>query len=424
MKRLMKWSGVALLVALLVLAGVAVGLKYWVGSEDFRGRVAQQVSSALGVPVMLGRITVDVWPLPAVALDQVQIRSRPPLVLERVEARPEWAPLLQGRLAIATLLVRGAVVPEQAVTAVAAAFQKRQRPAKDGGAPRGVGNTMDLLPRRVVLEQVTWINAKGESTTIDARTRLDDEGVASAALEVRKGRFEGAKATLERMPGHWALRAAIASGTITGKMQLRRPDKGVPVLQGEFDTANVEVGALTAPARTLTGRLDAHTSLRAALRESQALADTLHPQTRFTVRNAVVHGLDLAQAVKTVGLSRGGETHLDTLAGNVTTQGRLVQLNNLVATSGLLSANGNVAMAANRNLSGRITVNLAAKAAGGAIGVPLEVAGTLDSPSVNLSRGALVGAAIGTLMAPGIGTGAGAKLGDTLGEGLRGLFGK
>ena len=421
----MKWSGVAVLVALLVLAGVAVGLKYWVGSEDFRGRVAQQVSTALGVPVVLGHITVDLWPLPAVALEQAQIRSRPPLVLERIEARPEWAPLLQGRLAIKTLLVRGAVVPEQAVTALGAAFQKRQRLGKDRAAPRSIGNTMDLLPRRVVLERVTWIDAKGAGTTIDAHARLDEQGVASAALEVRKGRFEGAKATLERMPDHWALRAAIASGTVTGKMQLRPADKGAPpMLQGEFDTANVEVGALTAPGRTLTGRLDAHTSLRAALRESQALADTLHTQTRFTVRNAVVHGLDLAQAVKTVGLSRGGETRLDTLAGNVTTQGRSVQLSNLVATSGLLSATGNVAMAPNRNLSGRITVNLAAKAAGGAIGVPLEVAGTLDSPSVNLSRGALVGAAIGTLMAPGVGTGAGAKLGDTLGEGLRGLFGK
>ena len=425
MKRLMKWAGVALLVALLVLAGVAVGLKYWVGSEDFRGRVAQQVSSALGVPVVLGRITVDVWPLPAVALEQVQIRSRPPLVLERIEARPEWAPLLQGQLAIATLLVRGAVVPEQAVTAIAAAFQKRQRLATDGGgARRSVRNTMDLLPRRAVLDRVTWVNAKGERTTIDAHARVDEQGVASAALKVHEGRFAGAKATLERMPDHWELRAAIASGTVTGKLQLRPADKGAPVLQGEFDTANVEVGSLTAPSRTLTGRLDAHTSLRAPLRESQALTDTVHTQTRFTVRNAVVHGLDLAQAVKTVGLSRGGETHLDTLAGNVTTQGRSVQLSNLVATSGLLSANGHVAMAPNRNLSGRITVNLAAKAAGGAIGVPLEVAGTLDAPSVNLSRGALVGAAIGTLMAPGVGTGAGAKLGDTLGEGLRGLFGK
>jgi hypothetical protein len=137
-----------------------------------------------------------------------------------------------------------------------------------------------------------------------------------------------------------------------------------------------------------------------------------------------VHGVDLAQAVKTIGLSRGGQTTLDTLAGQVTTQGRSVQLHNLVATSGMLSATGNVSMAPDRTLNGRVSVELAAAAAGGAIGVPLSVGGTLDSPSVTLTRGALLGAAIGTAIAPGVGTGAGAKLGDKLGESLRGLFGK
>ena len=56
--------------------------------------------------------------------------------------------------------------------------------------------------------------------------------------------------------------------------------------------------------------------------------------------------------------------------------------------------------------------------------MPLAVGGTLDSPSVTLTRGALLGAAIGTAIAPGVGTGAGAKLGDALGESLRGLFGR
>jgi hypothetical protein len=142
------------------------------------------------------------------------------------------------------------------------------------------------------------------------------------------------------------------------------------------------------------------------------------------VHNAVVHGIDLEKAVKSVGLNRGGETHLNTLAGNVSTQGHAVQLSNLVATSGKLSANGTIAMAPNRSLNGRVTVDLASAAAGGAIGVPLAVGGTLDSPSVTLTRGALVGAAIGTAIAPGLGTGAGAKLGDKLGQGLKGLFGK
>jgi hypothetical protein len=56
--------------------------------------------------------------------------------------------------------------------------------------------------------------------------------------------------------------------------------------------------------------------------------------------------------------------------------------------------------------------------------VPLIVGGTLDSPSVTLSRSALLGAAIGTVIAPGVGTAGGAKVGDKLGDTLKGLFGK
>jgi len=239
-----------------------------------------------------------------------------------------------------------------------------------------------------------------------------------------KGRFQGAKATLRRQPDHWAVRAAIGGGTVNGRLQWQSAPRGGSLVQGQLETANVEVSALTAPNRTLTGRLEAHTTFRSEFHEAGAFADALQSQTRFTVHNAVVHGIDLAQAVKSVGLNRGGETHLETLAGNVTTHGRAVQLTQLVASSGALSANGNVAMAPNRTLSGRVTVDLATGATAGAIGVPLAVGGTLDEPSVTLTRGALVGAAVGTLLAPGVGTGAGAKIGDRLGEGLRGLFGK
>ena len=421
MKRLMKWLAATGLVLVLLVSAVAVSLQFWVGSADFRVRVSQQIAAAVGVPVQLGRVSVDIWPVPAVALDQVQFQSRPPLTLERIEARPAWAGLLQGRLEIATLVVRNAVVPEPALAAIAAGLHK---PARDAAGKSGAGRkSIVVLPRRTVLDHLTWVQANGASTTVDAQVQLDPDSMpASAQLTILRGRFQGAKLNIQRQPDHWALRAAIGGGVATGKLQLQSGGKGASLLQGQVDTANVEVAALTAPNRTLSGRLEAHTTFRAEFREWGALADALQSQTRFTVRNALVHGIDLAQAVKAVGLSRGGETRLDTLAGNVATHGRAVQLTNLVASSGLLSAGGNVAIAPNRSLSGRITVDLAS--ASGAIGVPLAVGGTLDAPSVTLTRGALLGAAVGTMLAPGVGTGAGAKLGDRLGESVRGLFGK
>ena len=124
-----------------------------------------------------------------------------------------------------------------------------------------------------------------------------------------------------------------------------------------------------------------------------------------------------------MGLSRGGETSLDTLAGQVNTRGAAIELQNLVATSGVLAATGDVAIAPSRALSGRVRVDMTRGAGGGAMGVPLALGGTLDDPSVTLTRSALLGAAIGTALMPGVGTSAGANLGDRLGEGIKGLFG-
>jgi hypothetical protein len=274
------------------------------------------------------------------------------------------------------------------------ALQKQEgKPAKAAAPP--------VLPRRIVLERVTWIDAKGQKLTIDAEVAFAGELLPhTARVDVVAGRFAGAKARLERQSEAWQLRAEIGGGTITGPLRLVPVRGGGSRLTGELATDRVEVAALTAPSRPLTGRLQARTTLSADFKEPAALADAMRSQTQFTVRKAVVHGVDLAKAVTTLGVSRGGQTALDTLTGQVTTQGSVVQLSNLVANSGLLSAMGQVALAADKTLNGRVVVEL-----GGVAGMPLQVSGTMDAPSVTPAGVAL-------------------PLGDKIGQGIRGLFGK
>ena len=173
MRRLAKWLFAALVLLVLLFAGVAVALQQWVGSADFRGRAAQQASAALGVPVEFGALTVDLWPVPAVAVDRLQVRTRPALTLERVEARPRWQALLQGRLEIATLVVRNAVVPEQTLAVLAAGAGKKG----DKPQPADPGRAMAMLPRRAVLDGVTWVWAKGGRSTVDAQFGLAADGL-------------------------------------------------------------------------------------------------------------------------------------------------------------------------------------------------------------------------------------------------------
>lgn len=422
----MRWIrllALALVAALLLAGGAVALLHHWVRSDDFRQRVERQASQAAGVPVTLGALSVQVWPAPGIAVAQLRVATTPPLVLGDVEARPRWRPLLSGQLDVATLVVRDAMLPQPAIAALAAALQKREQPAQRGSAPQpdSPSNVAPLWPRRLLLERVTWSDAQGRPLTFDAQAALGEDGrLESAALDVKAGRFAGARARLGREGGKWPLDIAIGGGQVKGWLQLA-PGRSAAarVLSGEFDTAGVEVSALTAPGRTLTGRLQAKTTLQAEFTDPGRLAEVLQSQTRFTVNDATLHGLDLLAAVRSVGLSRGGSTKLDTLSGQVATQGRTVRLTNLVASSGALAATGNVTMAPGGALDGRINVDVAAS--GQAVGIPLVVGGTAESPHVTLSRGALVGAAIGTALAPGAGTAAGAKLGDKV---LRGLFGK
>ena len=423
MTKLFKWMAFALAAVALVLVGVVVALQYWLRTDDFRSRVEREAAAALGVPVKLGRLSVDLWPVPAVAVDDVQVQTRPaPLTVARVEARPEWTALLAGRLEISTLIVRQAVLPQTGLTALANAMQKREKAAVRP-QPAPASDAPMILPRRAVFDDVSWIDEKGQRITVDVEAQFgSDRLLDSADLKVVQGRLAGTHAVIRREPDHWPVRVDIGGGRIAGKLQLKPGRAGAQVLSGQLNTENVEVSALTAPSKPLTGKLQAQTTLRSEFKEPGQVADMLATQTRFSVRDAVVQGIDLKKAVETVGLSRGGITQLDTLAGQVNTQGKAVHLSNLVATSGALAANGNVSMAPNKSLSGRVNVDLSTTK--GALGVPLVVGGTVDDPSVMLTRGAMVGAAVGTLIAPGAGTAAGATTGDRFGESLRGLFGK
>lgn len=411
----------------IVLAALLAGLlltllllQRWVASEDFRARTAVQLSEALGVPVVFGSLALDVWPLPALALVDLRVQSQPPLVAKRIEVRVGAAALLAGRFEVATLLMHGAELPQAGLDDVLA---KRKKGAATVAAPPAEGHR--VAPHRVVLESVTWRGLAGEVVSLDGDARLAPDGwPEKAAFEMTAGPWAGTRLRIERQRGPYQVQVEVASGTISGEISLLpAASSGAPwSLQGQLETRGLALAGLSR--NKLSGTLQASTTLSASAMTPGGLLDGLQTQSRCTVQGAVVHGVDLARAVKTIGMSRGGETRLDTLGGLVVTRGRTVALNNIAASSGLLSASGNIALSPARVLSGRVNVNLGASVVGDTLGVPLLVGGTLDAPEVTLTRAAMLGAAIGTAVLPGVGTGAGAALGDKVGGALKGLFGK
>ena len=409
----------ALAAALLVLAAALLALHRWLSTDEFRQRVEREAATVLGVPLKLERVGLTLWPLPGVVLDGVALRTRQPLKVERIELRPAWLQLMIGRVAISTLVVRRAVLPQQGIDALLASLQKiRQR---DQSAPGDA--SLQLLPRRTVLEELSWVDARGKAIVIQAEARLDSDALPERLeLEVLRGRLQGTRLDLRRSDTlAWELRLQVAGGTVQGRMEVQPPaEAGAEfLLKGQLETREVELSQLTAPEPTeavrarqpLSGRLEASTTLNARARQPSALLDLLQTQSKFTVRGGMLKGIDLAKAVQTVGVSRGGTTPLDTLSGQVSTRGKAIELQNLAASSGALSATGQVSVSTTQQLKGRVNVDL-----GGAVGMPLQVGGTVEEPEVSLTVGAKIGAALGTVLMPGVGTGAGASMGGKLGE--------
>ena len=413
-----RWIRAASAVFVLFLAVGWWAAQHWLGSDDFRGRAEQVATDAVGVPVHFGRIRLDLLPLPGLALEEVRVQTQPVGGIGRLEVRAVLGALLQGRLELASLSIHAADFSQAGWEDLLA------RRSKAPPAPQGTKAALPW-PRMVRVEGLTWRPLAGAPIMLDARANLAPDGLPDTLeAQVRGGLLQGLDLALTRKQLTWVVRAAYAGGTVQGPVTLDQlPAVGTGLtLNGRLVTEGLDVGVVSQ--RRLTGRLSATTTLGLRTGGPGPLLAALQTQSQFTVRSAVVHGVDLARAVRTVGLSRGGETRLDTLAGQVNTRGRVVQLSNLVASSGLLTASGEVNLLANQALRGRVLVHLGPAAVGQAMGVPLVVAGTLEDPQLTLTRSALLGAAIGTMVMPGVGTGAGASIGDKIGNSIQGLFGK
>jgi len=306
-------------------------------------------------------------------------------------------------------------------------LQKKKLPMQTKQGPEAKNANKALnLPERVDLDQIDWMNDKGKATRLGGHLQFSATGELDSALfQVLSGQYDGAEVQLERRDQRWSVRAQLAGGSITGWVSVVRASgaQSPLLVAGQLQTRRLEVGRLTTPA-VLSGALEGDTTLSAQAPGWGDLAEQLQSQSRFTVSQAVVHGLDLEKAVRTVGLSRGGQTPLDVLAGQLTTHGTALHFTQLAATSGVLSATGQVRVSSGEALSGQVLVRVGPQALGAAVGVPLELGGTLAEPQVSLTRSAMLGAALGTLVMPGVGTGAGASLGDRLGTEINKIIGR
>lgn len=437
----MKWSK-RILIVLAVLLVMAVVLPLVIPVNAYIPQIEKAASDRLKQPVTIKELRLGLLPSPHVTLNEITAGN---IRLGQVSITPDLYSLMQQTKVIRSVDIDALILDEQGIGQILAiANQPASAPAQ-------------IRVENIRLHATQLHYGKPELNPFDAHVRLDDKGqFEQASIATQDDKLKAvitpheagyrvelnAKAwtlpldpALEfdelsikgiMTPGQADLNdisARLYGGSVSGKTSIRW-DKGL-VLNGKLDIRQVEmkkIASMLSPGAHVSGKLSATPVFSASAASADQLKKALRLETRFNVQNGIIHGVDIQKAAANPikkGAS-GGETRFDQLSGHLAMAHGGYRFTQLKVASGLLAVDGDVAISPAKALSGRINAQVKVMGASAAT-VPLNVAGTTDSPSLYPTKGAMAGAAVGTaILGPGLGTSLGAKIGGW----AESLFGK
>ncbi|MDP9893700.1 hypothetical protein J2W32_002234 [Variovorax boronicumulans] len=386
--------------------------------EEVAVRISEGFEKRFGVGLKVGGAHWALLPTPVLVLSDIATDQPRPITLRRVTAQLKLTELLHRVIAVDELEIESLVLPRESVRA----FRGKGPKPHEGGNVIALPAPWTLAP--IPLEQlrwrdVVWIDRRDIALAYDGEVAFDPQWRPRQARIERAGATPPARLRLDREAGQdrWRTRIDVGGGTWNGVALFEMPAGGKLRVSAELDPRQVDIeGLVQAFGRrtSVAGKVNGHSTLVAEADEANelgALIRSMHTRTTFSVRPATLTKVDIAKAVTTAGISRGGTTPLDELTGTLDTQGTengiVMRYTNLKARSGVLTASGNLQLF-NRKMEGDLAVDLV----DGVVGVPLKIGGSVSDPEVSLTGGALAGAAVGSAVLPGVGTAIGARVGQ------------
>ncbi|WPH20625.1 AsmA family protein [Variovorax paradoxus] len=399
-----------------------IGALVWVAStrlpsdEEVAVRIAEGFEKRFGVGLKIGGAHWALWPSPVLVLSDLATEQPRPVTLRRITVQLKLRELLRRVIAIDEVEIESLVLPRESMRA----FRGKGPKPKEGGGIVALPAPWALAPvplEKLRWRDVGWIDRRDIALAYDGEISFDAGWRPRQARIERAGVSPPARLRLDRAAGQdrWRTRIDIGGGTANGVAWFETlPPNDLLRVSAELEPRQVDIeGLVQAFGRrsAVAGKASGQSTLVAEAGEVGALLRSLRTRTTFSVQPATLTRLDLAKAVTTAGVSRGGSTPLDELTGVLDTQGTddgvVLRYTGLRARSGVLTASGHLRLL-NRKLDGEIAVDLI----DGVVGMPLQIGGTMSEPEVSLTGGALAGAAVGTALLPGVGTAIGARAGQ------------
>jgi hypothetical protein len=177
------------------------------------------------------------------------------------------------------------------------------------------------------------------------------------------------------------MEARLAEGLLKGQFSLKW--NGVARADARLEMSHVSAGKLLAQARPglpLQGAITGAVRVVAQADRISRLKDNFALEGDVTVARGSLERLDLVEAVRTAGTSRvrGGTTRFEELSARIRIDGQTTKLSGVRIQSGLLRADGQLAIGANQKVSGTVVVEL--RGSYGQVRMPLSITGTVTEP--------------------------------------------
>jgi uncharacterized protein involved in outer membrane biogenesis len=416
-------------VLLVLLVGTIVSAPFLVPVASFIPELTRIASEKTGQPVAIQDLRLQMLPTPRVVATGISVGKKSDVTIGELEIVPDLLSLLSGPKSVRLVRAEKVVVQESAL-------------AIPGRMPKSQGGEAVRI-RRVEMKDVTLKHSKVKLPPFDVEAALDENlKVEEAKFQTRDGALHllvDRSSKVEIKAKNWKVPAGVpvvfetlvAQGTLKGDVldlpsiegklyggtlagSARADWTKLWQVSGKAALANVDLvpvqKAMGKPAK-LSGRLKTRQAFSSRAKAPDQLANALSTDGPFEVLGGSYSGVDLTKVGDiTGGKGVGDVTQFEEFKGTLQMRGQRVKINELCVRSPKVTAGGNVEIAPDQSLTGKLDVSLAKT--GGFVGVPVNVSGTTADPSVRPSKGYMIGAAVGTLLLPGIGTSLGASAGS------------
>jgi len=352
----------------------------------------------LGEPVKIGTVNLTLLPIPQLKFEKVVIGKEHAMRVAVIKAVPVITSLLGDRMSLKSFELEGATFPREFLPALLQDKGRRgslgvQRVAAKGlkiDIPELGLPALDVdasLAADGALKSVAISNAEHKLSV-----KLQPLG-GRAAIEISSDTFPLpigvdlglseflAKGTVTR--GELALseaEARVFGGRLLGTVHLRW--SGGWSMEGELTVRQMEAGKIAAPllaGGTLQGK--GVYSMKGLLPERLILNAQL--EGNFTIQKGSITNVDMTRLLQGSG-SGGGTTLFSEMSGGVSADANRIVVRQVRMAAGLLTGTGQGEMDPQKNLSGRMQIEIRARTVQAR--ATLTLSGTLQNPQFRRSN--------------------------------------